>query len=41
MIVGVALDGLGEELDCLFVALRFEGLVALVLVLSGELVVAH
>lgn len=38
---GVALDGLGEELDSLLVALALEGLVALVLVLGGELVVAH
>ena len=41
VIVGVALDGLGEELDGLGVALGLEGLVAPVLVLSGELVVAH
>ena len=41
MIVGILLNGLGEELDGFFVALRFEGLVPLVLELGGKLDVAH
>lgn len=41
MVVGVVLDGLGEELDGLLVAACLEGLVALVLELGGELGVAH
>ena len=41
VVIRIALDGFGEELDGLFIALSLEGLIALILELGGLLWIAH